>query len=297
MMYGHYPFDADCTKAIMIKIVKCKIRWVTKVRLSEKTVRFLERVLSPKQKERVTAEIALQDEWILAACSPDPELGRELSEQNLTDCVRSAQKKLSSFRKQVDPKVAKSRSQKLQDIAKDFEKGIRHGERLGATPHEEFMSKPEFVRRKNQLVSAPGLQIRDTVKSLAALAQTKMQALRKGSKGSGSVEKAPSSKLMFSNVMHTAGTPSLAISSSSPFVPESSNVPQVATSMRGGLMYMGELQPDDIQIFKKTWQDWRQESDQRNEAASRNPSKEIRVSTSVCALDMQAEMEDRKSVV
>jgi hypothetical protein len=293
MLYGHYPFDADDTKAIMVKIITGTIRWNTKAKLSAKTVRFLQRVLISKPKKRVTAELALQDEWILAAGSPDPELGKELSEQNLTEVVRSAQRKLTSSRRVVDENVARSRSDKLQKIAKDFEKGIRHGGRLGDTPSEEFMSKPEFLRRKNRLVTAPGLQIRQKVQSLAASAQAKMQAVRKGSLA---LKKAPSSKLKFNSVMPVDDPPP---SCSFGFgegdcLEESSKVPQ-ARSMRGGMIYIGKLHPEEINIFKKTWEDWRQESEQKNLetrlAGSSSVPRHQRVSTEECVLTVQAEME------
>jgi len=321
MMYGHYPFDADHTKAIMVKVIAGTLRWVTKVRLSDKTVRFLKRVLQPKAKKRINAEVALEDEWITSAGSPDAEMDRELSEQNLTEVVRSAHRKLTSSRREVDPQVEKSRTAKLQEIGKDFEKGIRHGERLGDTPNEEFMSKPEFVRRKNRLVTAPGLQIRATVITLAASAQAKMQALRKGN---GSITGGSSSKVKFTSVMSAppqqdeqsqvractsfgdaGGIGSSGIFSSPPpgsnlfqkSAAEPEPVPQ-AKSMKGGLMYIGKLHPEEIEIFKKTWEDWReQQAERQTDENGRSISGSVemrphtkRVSTEECVLSVEAEM-------
>lgn len=317
MMYGHYPFDADHTKAIMVKVIAGTIRWVTKVRLSDKTVRFLKRVLQPKAKKRVSAEVALEDEWITSAGSPDAELERELSEANLTEVVRSAARKLTSNRREVDPQVEKSRTAKLQEIGKDFEKGIRHGERLGDTPNEEFMSKPEFVRRKNRLVTAPGLQIRETVKTYAAAAQAKMQALRKGN-GSITGGSSSSSKAKFSSVMSAtpqqdeqsqgrACTPFFGdaggfgvFTGSNPAqksAAQSESVAQ-AKSMKGGLMYIGKLHPEEIEIFKKTWEDWReQQAERETDENGRSISGSVemrphtkRVSTEECVLSVEAEM-------
>eukprot|EP00930_Biecheleria_cincta_P050269 TRINITY_DN3543_c0_g3_i1.p1 TRINITY_DN3543_c0_g3~~TRINITY_DN3543_c0_g3_i1.p1 ORF type:complete len:696 (+),score=139.57 TRINITY_DN3543_c0_g3_i1:106-2193(+) len=297
MLYGHYPFDADTTKAIMVKIITGTIRWNTQAKLSDKTVRFLQRVLISKPKKRVSAELALQDEWILDAGNPDPEIARELSERDLTEVVRSAQRKRTSSRRVVDPSVAKSRSNKLHKIAQDFEKGIRHGERLGDTPNEEFMSKPEFLRRKNKLVTAPGLQIRQAVHSLAASAHAKMQAVRKGS---FAAKKTSSSRIKFNSVMPAEETPFKAPPSHSFGVGEGDCFEKTgkvgqATSMRGGMMYIGKLHPEEISIFKKTWEEWKQESEHKNAetrlaSTSSNPKKQ-RVTTEECILTVQAEME------
>merc|ERR1719253_541465 len=47
------------------------------------------------------------------------------------------------------------RNEKLKKIDEDYNKGIRHGQRLGATPQANYMSKPEFVRRENKITTAP----------------------------------------------------------------------------------------------------------------------------------------------
>lgn len=321
MMYGHYPFDADHTKAIMVKVIAGTIRWVTKVRLSDRTVKFLKRVLAPKATKRINAEVALQDEWITSAGSPDAEPNRELSEQNLHEVVRSAHRKMTSSRQQVNPAISASRTAKLQEIAKDFEKGIRHGERLGDTPNEEFMSKPEFVRRANRLVTAPGLQIRATVKTLAASAQAKMSALRKGN---GSIS-GSSSKMKFASVMSATPqdqqqpseqlqlqpsgsfTAAGVFTGSAPPKPSSEDGPAQAKSMKGGLMYIGKLHPEEIKILKNTWEEWRQQQDgERSISGSvelpntqslsgsvdlSEASVRKRVSTEECVLTVQAQME------
>jgi len=75
---------------------------------------------------------------------------------------------------------------------------------------------------------------------------------------------------------------------------ESSRIPQ-ARSMRGGMIYIGKLHPEEINIFKKTWEDWRQESEQKNSetwlAGSSSIPRNKRVSTEECVLTVQAEME------
>lgn len=314
MMYGHYPFDADHTKAIMVKVIAGTIRWVTKVRLSDRTVKFLKRVLASKATKRISAEVALQHEWITSAGSPDAEPNRE--ESNLHEVVRNAHRNITSSRQQVNPAISASRNAKLQEIAKDFEKGIRHGERLGDTPNEEFMSKPEFVRRKNRLVTAPGQQIRATVKTLAASAQAKMSALR--NKGNGSIT-GSSSKMKFSSVMsaipqdmqqpseqlqlqpsgsfHAASSVFTGSAPPKPSIDEDG--PAQAKSMKGGMMYIGKLHEEEIKIFRKTWEDWRQQQADREMDDSRSNSGSVelakvrrnRVSTEECVSLVQAEME------
>jgi len=51
--------------------------------------------------------------------------------------------------------VEEVRNEKLRRIDEDFHRGIRHGQRLGETPREEFMSRPDFLRRENKITTAP----------------------------------------------------------------------------------------------------------------------------------------------
>merc|ERR1712151_1205057 len=77
------------------------------------------------------------------------------------------------------------RNQKLKKIDEDFSKGIRYGKRLGETPKEEFMSKPEFVRRENKITTAPSRDIANRRGSLKAM----IENVGGGSKKSGAPEK------------------------------------------------------------------------------------------------------------
>jgi len=154
LMYGHYPHDAKHPRDIMVKILTEPIEWrkshSKEHKLSKDAISFLKRVLEHNPQKRMTAEEALNHQWMQGfAKSLDD--GEALS----TEVLRSAHKKITSTRKMVDQKVDELRNQKLQKIDEDFSRGIRHGQRLGETPTEDFMSKPEFLRRDNKLTTAP----------------------------------------------------------------------------------------------------------------------------------------------
>lgn len=69
----------------------------------------------------------------------------------------------------MDPKIDQLRNQKLEKITEDFSKGIRQGKRLGDTPKEEYMSKPEFVRRDNKITTSPSASLANRRTSLKNL--------------------------------------------------------------------------------------------------------------------------------
>eukprot|EP00928_Gymnodinium_smaydae_P049847 TRINITY_DN33482_c0_g1_i1.p1 TRINITY_DN33482_c0_g1~~TRINITY_DN33482_c0_g1_i1.p1 ORF type:complete len:546 (+),score=162.71 TRINITY_DN33482_c0_g1_i1:157-1794(+) len=149
LMYGHYPYDAKHPRDIMVKILTEQIRWQTKAKLSQNGLEFLKRCLEHAPKKRVNANEALSHPWLrLADSLQDTELLP-------AEVIRSAHKKVTATRKQIDPKIDEVRNKKLNRINEDFDKGIRYGKRLGETPKEEFMSKPEFVRRENKITTAP----------------------------------------------------------------------------------------------------------------------------------------------
>lgn len=133
----------------MVKILTEPIRWQTKVQLSKPALEFIKRLLELDGKKRMSATDALNHVWVKnRAAASDAEL---LSEE----ARRTTMKRVSHMRKQIDPRVDEQRNQKLQKITEDFSRGVRHGHRLGATPKEEYMSKPEFVRRDNKITTAP----------------------------------------------------------------------------------------------------------------------------------------------
>jgi len=151
LLYGHYPYDAKHPRDIMVKILTEPIKWQTKAKLSKHALDFVKSVLEHDPKKRASAAEALQHPWMKLADS----VSQETSEALPTEVIRSAHKKVTATRKQVDPKIDQLRNEKLKKIDEDFNRGIRQGKRLGETPKEEFMSKPEFVRRENKITTAP----------------------------------------------------------------------------------------------------------------------------------------------
>jgi len=154
LMYGHYPYDAKAARDIMIKIVTEPVRWQTKVKLSQDATSFMKRLLQHNPKKRATAKEALNHSWIKLAQNP-----ADNDTEILPEVVRSAHKKVTATRKIIDPKIDELRNEKLKRIEEDYNKGIRHGHRLGETQRQEFMGKPEFLRRENKLTSAPSQQM------------------------------------------------------------------------------------------------------------------------------------------
>lgn len=167
IMYGHYPYDAKHPRDIMVKVLTDPIKWQTKAKLSKDGLSFLKRLLEHNPKRRMTAEEALNHAWMQLAKVPET-VTAEGTESLPLEVVRSAHKKVTMSRKQVDAKVEEAREQKLKKIDEDYKKGIRYGHRLGETPKEDFMNKPEFVRRANKLTTAPGKQITAPADSLLA---------------------------------------------------------------------------------------------------------------------------------
>lgn len=147
ILYGHYPYDAKHPRDIMVKILTEPIRWQTKVKVSKNGLDFLKKVLDHEAKKRMTAEEALAHKWMQLPDTADTEVPSEV--------LRSAHKKVTASRKVIDPKIEEMRNAKLKQIEEDYGKGIRHGNRLGETPNEEFFSKPEFLRRENKIATAP----------------------------------------------------------------------------------------------------------------------------------------------
>lgn len=156
LQYGHYPYDAKHPRDIMVKILTEPIRWQTKVKLSKNGLDFLKKLLEHDPKKRMSAMESLQHGWMkLVQSTKKEDEGEVIS----TEVLRNAHKKVTATRKLVDPKMDQLRNQKLRKIDEDFTKGIRHGKRLGETPKEEYMSKPEFLRRENKITTAPSNQI------------------------------------------------------------------------------------------------------------------------------------------
>jgi len=178
IMYGAYPYDAKHPRDIMVKILTEPIQWQKKVKLSVDGLHFLKRLLEHDPKKRMTPEESLLHPWMALANSTSKEEGEVIA----TEVLRSAHKKVTATRKTVDPKIEQLRNKKLKQIDEDFTKGIRQGHRLGETPREAYMSKPEFVRRDSKITSAPS---RDCNKRRTSV-QSMMATLSAGSKGKAS---------------------------------------------------------------------------------------------------------------
>ena len=241
LMYGHYPYDSKNTRDIMMKVLTEPIRWQTKAKLSQQTLGFLKRCLEPSVRKRITAEDGLKHPWIVTAAAPDPETGREKTveaDEDLNEFVRSAHRKVTSSRKQVDQEAENRRTDLLEKINKDFEKGIRLGNRLGETPQEDFMSKPEFVRRDNRLTTAPSQAV-----------------------GSGPAPSTPAAK-------PAAGAPerkgkaedkTVVIEEKKPAAEEAAPAHRrkKAHAQTARLMYLGDLQEKDEDDLRKMWNEWK----------------------------------------
>jgi len=151
LMYGHYPYDAKHPRDIMVKILTEPIVWQSKAKLSTEAIDFLKQLLEHNPKKRLSAAQALEHPWIGKSSSSDESTQNTLC----VEAVRSAHKKVTATKKALDPKVDKLRNEKLKRLDEDFKAGVRNGRRLGETPKEDFMSKPEFLRRENKITTAP----------------------------------------------------------------------------------------------------------------------------------------------
>lgn len=233
LMYGHYPYDSKNTRDIMMKVLTEPIRWQTKAKLSQQTLGFLKRCLEPSVRKRMTAEDGLKHPWIVTAAAPDPEKGREKTveaDEDLNEFVRSAHRKVTSTRKQVDQEAENRRTDLLEKINKDFEKGIRLGNRLGETPQEDFMSRPEFVRRDNRLTTAPSQGVGGPVvapKPVEPKKEEKKVVVEDSKAGSKHEPETPAVRRKKGHA-HTAR-----------------------------LMYLGDLQEKDEDEMRKLWAEWK----------------------------------------
>lgn len=151
LLYGHYPYDAKHPRDIMVKILTEPIKWQSKAKLSKDAIKFLTGLLVHDINKRLTAEGALEHPWMKKGNTIGSDEGQILN----PEILRSAHKKVTGTKKVLEPMIDASRNEKLQKIAEDFNVGIRHGKRLGATPKEDYMSKPEFIRRENKITTAP----------------------------------------------------------------------------------------------------------------------------------------------
>jgi hypothetical protein len=125
----------------------------------------LKKLLEHNIKKRLSADGALEHPWIAKCTEKAAEEGEILN----PEATRSAHKKITANKKTVSVEVEQLRNKKLLAIEEDFTKGIRHGQRLGETPKEDYMLKPEFVRRDNKITTAPSAELNKRRGSLAKL--------------------------------------------------------------------------------------------------------------------------------
>jgi myosin-light-chain kinase len=172
ILYGHYPFDDRQPQDIMSKILTEPIRWQTRAKLSRHALDFLRRALEPDVKRRATAGRLLLHPWIKLAshinvtaqtAAPEAEVMpmQALPSENL----RSAHRKVTATRKQVDPKVELTRNEKLRKIDQEFKKGVRLGKR------------PEFVRRQTKITTAPSSRPRTSGSGIGQHSQRNLSGL------------------------------------------------------------------------------------------------------------------------
>jgi len=182
IMYGHYPFDAKSPRDIMVKILTEPVRWQTKAKLSRSGLEFLRRLLEHDPRKRANVEEALQHSWMQLA---NVTAAAQDAEALPAEVIRNAHKKVTATRKHVDRKVEEVRNEKLRRIDEDFSRGIRRGQRLGETPKEEFMSKPEFLRRENKITTAPSSAGREFFTSRRASLKRLLDGHRPNKGGAG----------------------------------------------------------------------------------------------------------------
>eukprot|EP00403_Amphidinium_massartii_P016346 CAMPEP_0178416808 /NCGR_PEP_ID=MMETSP0689_2-20121128/24253_1 /TAXON_ID=160604 /ORGANISM="Amphidinium massartii, Strain CS-259" /LENGTH=385 /DNA_ID=CAMNT_0020038161 /DNA_START=88 /DNA_END=1241 /DNA_ORIENTATION=- len=155
LMYGQYPYDAKSPKDIMSRILTQPISWQRgKAKLSQAAIAFLKQLLVHDPKQRPEASAALEQNWLHPAA--DGETAVEQEQDIPSEVLRSAHRKATATKKPVAQRAERQRNKKLTKLQDDFAKGIRHGKRLGSTQLQEFMQKPEYIRRENKLATAPG---------------------------------------------------------------------------------------------------------------------------------------------
>eukprot|EP00931_Biecheleriopsis_adriatica_P026832 TRINITY_DN1625_c0_g1_i1.p1 TRINITY_DN1625_c0_g1~~TRINITY_DN1625_c0_g1_i1.p1 ORF type:complete len:551 (-),score=97.37 TRINITY_DN1625_c0_g1_i1:173-1825(-) len=159
MLYGKYPFDGQEFRDIMLKILAGKIRFRRKdgaPPLSNSAVHILQCCLEVKPSKRLTAQEALKHPWIAKTSKQDNSLDQR---SNLIPCVQDAEERVQASRSKLSMEVVQRRENTLQKLEADFHNGVHSGRRLTDPKEEDFMSKPESVRRKNRLMTAPSKQL------------------------------------------------------------------------------------------------------------------------------------------
>eukprot|EP00931_Biecheleriopsis_adriatica_P116657 TRINITY_DN9226_c0_g1_i4.p1 TRINITY_DN9226_c0_g1~~TRINITY_DN9226_c0_g1_i4.p1 ORF type:complete len:582 (-),score=103.17 TRINITY_DN9226_c0_g1_i4:191-1936(-) len=252
MMFGQYPYDAKSHRDIMLKVIGGPPRFQRRTKIDPKTLDFLQGCLQRSRRKRLSATAALQHSFIASAAEPAEGPRQEACGTDLTEEVRSALQHLSTSRRPADMEADSRRTLKLGEMEKSFLNGVRQGQRLGQTPQEDFMTKPEFVRRDNRLTTAPSAAVN---KLMAKMARGKDAIVNKVADRSSRRAKKLSERV------HTdvsSGSKVEASANAGAFASEPDSMrKQRVQSDR--LMYMNDFTTEEEAELKKAWSRWRKE--------------------------------------
>ncbi|CAE7733561.1 CPK3, partial [Symbiodinium sp. CCMP2456] len=138
----------------------------------------------------------------------------------------------------------------LEKINKDFEKGIRLGNRLGETPQEDFMSRPEFVRRDNRLTTAPSKAVSETkTKAATPAAGNDNKVVQLTPTPQADPKPAEKGKKKVVSIAENQAT-----ADDDQPVKHQRKKKQAQTAR---LMYLGDLEEKDEDDMRKLWQQWK----------------------------------------
>ncbi|EER06056.1 calmodulin-domain protein kinase, putative [Perkinsus marinus ATCC 50983] len=151
LLYGYYPYDGPSSREIMMQILRNRIQWThrkekviflpqTSYKLSPECLKFLKGLLCRTEIDRLTAEEALEDSWLV-----------EPADAN----VESAHRRVTESRMKVAPAIEEKRNSFLRMMDEDYREGLSRCQRLNPTAVEEISGRPEFVRRDNKVMTAP----------------------------------------------------------------------------------------------------------------------------------------------
>eukprot|EP00931_Biecheleriopsis_adriatica_P116652 TRINITY_DN9226_c0_g1_i14.p1 TRINITY_DN9226_c0_g1~~TRINITY_DN9226_c0_g1_i14.p1 ORF type:complete len:584 (-),score=94.77 TRINITY_DN9226_c0_g1_i14:64-1815(-) len=255
MMFGQYPYDAKSHRDIMLKVIGGPPRFQRRTKIDPKTLDFLQGCLQRSRRKRLSATAALQHSFIASAAEPAEGPRQEACGTDLTEEVRSALQHLSTSRRPADMEADSRRTLKLGEMEKSFLNGVRQGQRLGQTPQEDFMTKPEFVRRDNRLTTAPSAAVN---KLMAKMARGKDAIVNKvadrSSRKVQNMRQDEYTDLNASDKLEPSANGRVVAS-----VPDSRRKERVQSER---LMYMKDFTVRDEADMRKAWSRWRQESEE-----------------------------------
>ncbi|CAE7558530.1 CaMKI [Symbiodinium sp. CCMP2456] len=146
LMYGAYPYDGKDPKDIMIKVLTKKIPWQKRAVLSNTCLDCLTTALQHDVTKRLSAKEVSQHAWFDGSSE-----GNSIP----SEVLRSAHRKVTASRRTADPSVEQQRNEKLQKLEEDWKQGL-----LPANIRP--VHRPEVLRRKNRLRTAPSVGMKDS---------------------------------------------------------------------------------------------------------------------------------------